>query len=597
MRSKIRRFICLILTPAMVFTLFSSTEIVAYAKVDTPAPLADHAHSTAAVYVSGGARVSDNEYKAGEVTIATAKGADGVSGNSADGVLLTSKYYEATGIVVADGSYTLGGDKNYYTVYSSRDHDNVGTTITGGRNKIGSFNSVLLFGLDGAVNSSATIGSSGVDVGNDANLNINNVYMQVDGARRYVASNYKNGKMIVNDSYLVSTGNADGKTGDINLPFSNEHLLISGSARTNFSNNASDTYYFNSAVIAEGWAALSTDSATGDGLDLHAYNTTAKVLNGGYATYADTNCRVWLYGSNLESAEIGGIISKSGSITVTDGASADSSVTQYNTGKTTKKGTIITGGRNALMLHAPDMMGEGVKAADTGTLNVSNSTLATSKSLVSTYDYSNYSDAIAAYVNYVSGDDILVKSTSANISLNNTTMNSYNGILVHTVLNSDSMGNFIAAGDNASVNPVSVSMTDMNVEGDMVHDDYQRDMKVDLTQTTLTGAIVKGTYNSWNKRWSAYGLDAASWTPNSSWSGTNNLSVTVDKDSIWNVTKKSTVSKLTIEKGAVINAVLTVDGVKKDIAAGTYEGNVMLTPASNSTVVDIEDLAIVAQPS
>src|SRR5262249_49095037 len=144
---------------------------------------------------------------------------------------------------------------------------------------------------------------------------------------------------------------------------------------------------------------------------------------------------------------------------------------------------------------APDMMGEGLKAADTGTLNVSNSTLATTKSLVSTFDYSQYSDAVAAYVNYVSGDDILVKSTSANISLNKANMDSYNGVLVHTVLNSDSMGNFLAAGDNASVNPVSVSMTDMKVMGDLLHEDYQRDMIVKLSNTTLTGAIIKGTYD------------------------------------------------------------------------------------------------------
>lgn len=65
---------------------------------------------------------------------------------------------------------------------------------------------------------------------------------------------------------LVSTGNAAGKTSKISVPFSNEALLISGSARANFSIGATKIYYYNLTVIADGWAALSTDSASGSGL-------------------------------------------------------------------------------------------------------------------------------------------------------------------------------------------------------------------------------------------------------------------------------------------------------------------------------------------
>ncbi|MGD8847717.1 MAG: hypothetical protein PVI54_19505, partial [Desulfobacteraceae bacterium] len=448
-----------------------------------PMPLSAGGHETAAVYISGGERISENEYADDTVLIDIADGASGIDENGVDGVHFTSTDYEATGIVVSDGSYQIGGQKDYFTVYSDIENDYVGTSVASTKrmalkdkrkNRIGSFNTVLLFGLDADVNEDATTGSSGIDADNEAVVYIDNAYLQVDGAQRYVDSSYSSSTTIVNDSYLVSTGNAAGYTDAISEPFSNGALLISGTARTNFSISATDTYYFNSTVIAEGWAALSTDSSTGDGLDLYAYNTVAKALNGGYATYADFGCRVWLYGSLLEAAEIGAIIAKSGSINILDGASADDSLLALNKGKTNISKTVLAGGRNAVMLHAPDMMGTGLDAADCGNLEVSNSRLETRPDLESTFDYSSYSEAVQSYVDYVNGDVILVKSTSTDINLYNTELKTHNGVLLHSVLNSDSMGNFLAEGDNESVEPVAIAMNDMKAKGDILHEDYQR---------------------------------------------------------------------------------------------------------------------------
>jgi hypothetical protein len=497
---------------------------------------------------------------------------------------MTSSDYSSTGFVITGkSSYTIGGNSKYYKVYSNKSKNYIGTGFSSANGSlIGTFNSVLLFGLKSKVVSTATIGSSAFDVDSGSTLKINNVYMQVDGSRRYVASNYNDGTLIVNNSCFVSTGNADGYTGNISVPSSNAALLISGSARTNFSVGSSKTYYFNSNVIAEAWAALSTDSATGSGLDLFAYNSKASTLNGGYGTYADTNCRVSLFGSKLTSAEIGAIIAQTGKITVTDGSSANKSITRYNTGVSTKSGSTITAGRNAVMIHSPDMMSQGVSAASCGTLNVNNSTLATTKSLKSTYDYSKYSTMVKKYVDYISGDDILVKSTSADIILNKAKMSTYNGVLIHTVLNSDSMGNFLKTGDNANVKPVSVTMSNMNVKGSILHDDYQRNMTVVLNKTTLTGSIVQGTYESWKSLWSGYGITSANWLPNSSWSGTNSLSVTLSSGSKWVVKGSSSLSILTVKSGASITAsngkklTMTVDGKTTAIKAGTYTGKIIL---------------------
>ncbi|NTV90242.1 MAG: hypothetical protein HGA22_07780, partial [Clostridiales bacterium] len=563
-------------------------------------PAGDSAHKSAAIYVSDGARVPANEYNSANPTdpvvdISTAAGAGGVTGSSADGVYLDSGDYGATGIVVTKGVYSIGGSSENFDVYSfpgDLADFNIGTTVvpysatspnnlTSGASKIGSgFNSVLLFDLDSVVDAAATKGSSGLDVDNDAIVDLYNVYMQVDGARRYTVSNYNSGTLIVNDSTLVSTGDAGDLTSSLEVPFSNEPLLISGTARTNFSIGATKTMYFNSIVAAEGWAALSTDSATGSGLDLYAYNTQAGAFNGGYGTYADTNCRVHLFGSLLLSSEIGAIISKSGSIETNSGANLAPDILAYNKGATTDAQTSVSGGRNAFMIHAPDMMHSGRSAADCGTLNISNSYIETDTEVYGMmgtipYDYSKYGTAVKAYVDYVSGDDILVKSTSADISLSASVMSTYNGVLIHTVLNNDDQGNFLTAGDNLLVKPVAISMMDMSPVGDILHEDYQRDMTVSLTNTNLTGSIFQGTHATWNTLWSSKGVDSANWLPNSSWTGTNNLTVTLDAASTWTVDGESIISSLTaadadsLKPGTGFTSLyITVDGSPVTIEDG-----------------------------
>jgi len=551
-------------------------------------------HDKAAIYIKNGLRKKSKEYKDGRVSITTAPGASGIGTTTLDGLFISSNDYTATGIVINDGNYQVGGDKDYYTVYSNINNDYLGTSLTSGKNNLGRYNSVLLFSLNENVTADTTTGSSGIDADNNALVHLDNVYMQVDGAQRYVDSTFADAKKIINDSYLVSTGDATRFTDDITLPFSNAALLIDGAARTNFSINNSDTYYFNSTVIAEGWAALSTDACSD--LNLYAYNTTAKAINGGYATYADFNCHVQLFGSDLEAAEIGAIISKSGLLTVLDGQSASSDILVYNKGDTTTAGSVIRGGRNAIMIHAPDMRGEGLPAVDYGYITVKNSTLTTSKQLVTTFDYQQYGDAIQSYVDYTSGDLILVKSTSGDIKLENATLNSYNGVLVRTILNSDRMGNFIAAGDNEKrtaegeliVKPLSISLKDMSTQGDILHQDYQRNMELTLASASLIGQISQTSHSEWQQFWQSKGIEKAYFLPNKTWQGTNSLSVSLDSQSSWQVTDASSLSQLSLAKGSSISAqsgyqlVMTIDGKRTAIKPGAYHGDIVLTPIKKS---------------
>ncbi len=505
-------------------------------------PAGDAAPETAAIVITDGTENTDAEYEPGAYS--------GYFSN-VDGVLTID------GLKLSSGDYTFNG-----------------LVATGPDSVVRLRKCTIRLGVDSPVTDNDT-GGAATNIDNGATLYISDSELVVDGAARYVTANYNDAKLIVNNSTVTSTGSND-NTADVSDPFSNEALLISGTARANFSIGATQTYYFDSVCTAEGWAALSTDSATGNGLDLYAYNTEGIAENGGYSTYADTNCRVWLYGSRLTAAEIGCIISKNGQIHSYGSDSAPSDMMQYHEGEKVSVDSSIVGGRNAVMIHAPDMMGQGLMAADCGTFYAENTTLATDNDLRSTKDYNDYSEAVGAYIDDVSGDIFLIRSTSADIQLKNVEMDSYNGVLVHTVLNADSMGNFLAAGDGEQVNPVAITMEDMDVTGDILHEDYQRQMTVDLEHTTLTGNLVSGTMDSWNAQWTSYG--EVNWVVDDSFDADYGIALTVGDGAVWNVTGNSSLKSLTVMEGGTVQGDITLDGEPLTPEPGeTYTGDIQVT--------------------
>lgn len=505
-------------------------------------PPGDGAPESAAIVITDGAENPDAEYEPGAYSSYL---------SNVDGVLTID------GLELTSGDYTFNG-----------------LVATGPDSVVRLQKCTIRLGVDSPATDDDT-GGAATNIDNGATLYISDSELTVDGAARYVTANYNDATLIVNNSIVTSTGSND-NTADVSDPFSNEALLISGTARANFSIGATQTYYYDSVCTAEGWAALSTDSATGNGLDLYAYNTEGIAENGGYSTYADTNCRVWIYGSRLTAAEIGCIISKNGQIHSYGSDSAPDDVMQYHEGKPVSVDSSIVGGRNAVMIHAPDMMGQGLMAADCGTFYAENTTLATDNDLRSTKDYNDYGEAVGAYIDHVSGDVFLIRSTSADIQLKNVEMDSYNGVLVHTVLNADSMGNFLAAGDGEQVNPVAVTMEDMDVSGDILHEDYQRQMTVDLEHTTLTGNLVSGTMESWNEQWADYG--EVNWVVDDSFDADYGIALTVGDGSVWNVAGDSSLRSLTVAEGGSIQGDITLDGEPLTPEPGeTYTGDIQVT--------------------
>lgn len=507
-------------------------------------PPGDGAPTEAAIVIQDGAEAPELEYEPGAYS---------------------DKITQENGELVLEGLELQSGDYGFN-----------GLVITGQSSVVRLKKANIRLGVDQAATNDDT-GGAATNIDGGATLYISDSDLIVDGAARYVTANYNDATLIVNNSRVESTGSNE-NTAQVSEPFSNEALLISGTARANFSIGATKTYYFNSTCVAEGWAALSTDSATGDGLDLYAYNTDGIAENGGYSTYADTNCRVWLYGSRLTAAEIGCIISKSGQIFADNAQGAPAEVMAYNEGKTEGGSSMIYGGRNAVMIHAPDMMGQGLWAADCGTFTAKNTIIETTKDLVSTKDYNDYGEAVGAYIDHVSGSDFLIRSTSADITLDNVSMHSYNDTLIHTVLNADSMGNFLAPGDGDQVKPIAVSMSNMDVAGDIRHEDYQRRMTVDLQNATLSGNIISGTMEDWNNQWKSYG--DVNWVVDDSFDTTYGVALTLGPMAVWNVTGESSLTSLTVEEGAEIggDAVLTLDGEPLTVEPGkTYTGDIRVS--------------------
>ena len=421
--------------------------------------------------------------------------------------------------------------------------------------------------------------------------------------------------VVLRDSYLESDTGAD--IADVNWPHATS-LMVRGSNRTALSIGESETYYYGTGVVVDGWAAMATDSAVGMGLDMVAYNSYAATRLGGYCSYSDSRCRDFLYGTTYESAEYGAIIANFGELYVlnTDDAAVDTNVIRaasqaadlpvraavdplaFAEADDIVAGvpSSVAGFRNAVMMHVPDLMGGGGRISDApGVLYVKGSTIGTYEELAPA-DYADggykaswlakSTEANYAYLEYTMGAAILIRSDNAFIHLEDAAVDSWTGVLIQSALNADANGNWIGADeeikDTIGIDVLADGSTAL--VGNINHEDYQRTMTVTLADdASLTGDIFTGTVDSWHGKFAAY-LD----------SGANFLRdlegydtiwgtyVTLRDNAVWTVTGESNVTGLTVEPGATLNAVVTVDGAAVDVSAGgSWEGDIVLRPASS----------------
>ena len=479
-------------------------------------------------------------------------------------------------------------------------------------------------------------GPTQVSVSGGAALLVENAYIYSEGLEGLAISN--NGTsgvgstMVVRDSVFTTRGYVP-MSQDVSENLPNDPLLVTGADRTSLSGGESVTYYYDSAVVTDGWASLSTDGASGEGVDLIGVNTFASALLGGYGTYADGNCRDYFYGSVLEGAEIGVIIAGTGEVSLFDGDEGAEGGTGYSVGKNGQLdpyafadeadaeryaklgGSAVAGGRWGVLIHTA-----GSAAIEPqGVFYAKDSAIITDRALYSDENTENSVNAswygrelspnIQKYIEYTEGADFLIRSSNAQIVLDGVELESYSGVLVHSVLNNDTSTPETPAGSNAA--GTSVYLVDMTAEGDILDEDYERVMNITLDSANLTGRIVSTTCAGWTGKWLAMGyaedytigyasntfgseapLDAfvhalavgedgtVTYTPYGDDQGTT---LSLYNGAKWTVTGESHLTALSIDSRSEIDGVLYVDGVQTAIEAGDYAGDIVVLPRSASS--------------
>ena len=429
--------------------------------------------------------------------------------------------------------------------------------------------------------------------------------------------NTSGGEMTIDGKVILSTGSsAIQNSGDSDLTVRNSYivgsttalteplagnpgnLLVGGSIRTTLALGHAHSYYVNSTIISQNWAALSTDAAEPalsedeSELSLYAYNTVAITADGGYGAYSDLFCNLFSYGSHIQAAEIGIISGTYGRVTVgtiADGE-ADAAMAAHLTeaDKTAQpnkeQGSVISGGRNAIMIHSvnlpPYWEYEGYAQDElplySTEVTVNGSTLETDLTLDMGVSYDAQKQA---YINHTAGSVILIKSTNTDIRLTDSVISADpngTGAFLHSVYNNDTM--FMNTVPDGETYPgMAVSMVGMDVTGDVIDEDYQRDMYLTLDGSTLTGAVNFYDCAHWNEVAQAEGF--TNYALDASYDTVHGTYITLNNGSVWTVTARSTLLGLTIDDTSAVNGVMTVDGVETAPVPGVYEGVIVLMPA------------------
>ncbi len=292
---------------------------------------------------------------------------------------------------------------------------------------------------------------SGVYVEDGATLSLKDCRINMDGELRCATSAADHSVLKVYDSTLISHGEAWPADEErvtrvlipkiVNPPYS---LELEGNMRTHCTVGDSESYFYNSTIIADSWAALSTDIA-GDRVYLEANDCKIITTRSGYGTYADGGCYVVLNRCDLNVASMAAICGGEAGVTLND--------------CTAKCGNYV------VLAH---VVGFGDGEALTHVNNIE-------------IHHGSYSCEDAA---------ILLKSCNADILLNNTAITSHAGVLLHSVYN-----DFCAPHPgNKTVYGIHTRICEMDAVGSIIHEDSERMMEVRLENSTLVGGITGKVY-------------------------------------------------------------------------------------------------------
>lgn len=559
--------------------------------------------------------VSDDGLAVDESLVNIEYAPDGVtSATKISGVKVTSTDNAAGGV-----EYTATDENGVLLIGNVNDNFTVTTAFTS--EEMG-FNTVIdLREAEGFDWSSANTGGVAIANRGSGEMVIENVYALNEGVGRYTVS-LSSGTTIIKDSYFESLGC---RAEYCDMPWFTAQL---GNARNLIACGTLNAYIYNSTVASEGYGSWSTDTG-GRTYNFYLYNGDAINYYGGYGTYADTGLTVNVYGSRFDSAEYGAFVTNTGVLNLADSdAAKDASDEMFlenlkGAELNENTSTEIIGDRNAIVFHVVDTMHKqnpetGVKDSAVSTawkstvpvLNAENSLLSTVGAINSAVN--TYPAAQQAWLDHLHGSAVLFRGACGVANLTNTDLESSTGIIIHSVLDLDE--SCIQILDDVATEDIpgcQVNSVDNDWTGKIVNEDYQRPMYLDFKATTLTGAIETYDNAHWNELFAAYkdysyttgangkfvnasdemetasNFKAVDPTNIYGWlcafdnyAAVRGTYLTMDAESVWNVTGASALNGLTLEAGAVVNGTVTVDGAVVDTAAGgSWTGDILVMPA------------------
>ena len=558
-----------------------------------------------AILIQNGEIVCDEDAEihlaeGGELSVDTVSGAS---------VVLTDP--DAGGVAwMNDGGFLLGGEEDFHTVQ---------TYFTGEEL---SFNTKLVLDLpeEFTFGSDSSSGFA-IEADGDGTMTIDNVYARTTGVNRY-SVHLSKGDTIIKNSYFESLGCKGDYT------FMPWFTMQYGSSRNLVMTSQSNVYVYNSFCATDGFASWSTDMTRGA---MFLYNANCVNYNGGYGTYAD-GCVVSVYGSSFDSAEYGMFDCNGGTLIVgssDDSRAADDPVFQENLKgqELADAPSVIVGDRNAVVMHvvstfsSGDPEHNGIVDTNTASDYITQNRLYASNSVFSTVGAigttaGKFPAPLAAYLDHMRGSVIEFRSSNADVRLENCELQSANGILFQSVVNMDSSAVQILDDiPTEDIPGICIESVGNDWTGDVSHEDYQRPMHLTLTDTALTGAIRATGLDEWLAMWEDYadvhysvdpdtglyvndddptdtGDTYVGQDPNNiylwatgitEYDAVRGVYLTMDADSVWNVTGASNLRGLTAASGAVINGVVTVDGETVDVSSGgSWQGDIVVMPAGAS---------------
>ena len=280
--------------------------------------------------------------------------------------------------------------------------------------------------------------SAGAGVGDHGTLTLRNVNIDMNGESRCATSAGEKSILRVYDSTITSHGapyGADAPEGSSRMK-PPAALEIEGNCRTHCTVQNSYSYFYNSTIITDGWAALSTDASDGF-VYLEANDCRVISTKNGYGAYADTYCHDLFRRCTFDVAAMGVIIA------------GESDVTLINSDLKCKS--------YLALVHC--VMGQHTEA---GRLILQGGKVRTGK------------------------DAVLIKSQNAVVEMTGTDIKPGSGVLVHSIVNDDPVATRVLGRE---VYGIHVKLRDMEVAGDILHEDPDREMTTRLEGTVLRGKL------------------------------------------------------------------------------------------------------------